>query len=99
VHLLVPRRRRGLRRPPGVVLHTHPDAEAVPTVWRDGLPLSTAARTLADVANTLQPEQLQLAVRQTLREGLATAGQLEDEATLQNARRLLEAIEIAKARA
>jgi predicted transcriptional regulator of viral defense system len=97
VHLLVPRKRRGLRRPPGVILHTHPDSEAVPTVWRDGLPLSTAARTLADVANTLQPEQLRLAVRQTLREGLATTGQLEDQATLQNARRLLEAIEIAKA--
>jgi predicted transcriptional regulator of viral defense system len=99
VHLLVPRRRRGLRPPPGVILHTHPDQEAVPTVWRDGLPLSTATRTLADVANTLQPEQLQLAVRQALREGLATAGQLEDQAALQNAGALLEAIEIEKARA
>lgn len=100
VHLLVPRRRRGLRPPPGVALHTHPDTETVPTVWRDGLPLSTAARTLADLANTLQPEQLQLAVRQALREGLATASQLEDQATLlPNARRLLEAIEIEKERA
>src|SRR5438034_3501563 len=27
VHLLVPRRYRGLRRPPGVVLHTRPDNE------------------------------------------------------------------------
>jgi predicted transcriptional regulator of viral defense system len=99
VHLLVPRRRRGLRRPPGVVLHTHPDNEAVPTIWRDGLPLSTAARTLADVANALQPEQLRLAVRQTLRGGLATAGQLEEQATLQNAGRLLEAVEIEKTRA
>jgi predicted transcriptional regulator of viral defense system len=99
VHLLVPRRRRGLRRPPGVVLHTHPDNEVVPTIWRDGLPLSTAARTLADVANALQPEQLRLAVKQTLREGLATAGQLEDQATFQNAGRLLEAVKIEKTRA
>jgi predicted transcriptional regulator of viral defense system len=99
VHLLVPRRRRGLRPPPGVVLHTHPDEEPVPTVWREGLPLSTAARTLADVANALQPEQLQLAVRQALREGLATASQLEDQAALQNTGALLEAIEIGKARA
>jgi predicted transcriptional regulator of viral defense system len=99
VHLLVPRRRRGLRRPAGVVIHTHPDREAVPTVWRDGLPLSVAARTLSDVANALQPEQLQLAVRQALREGLATAGQLEDQARLQNAGRLLETIDIEKARA
>lgn len=99
VHLLVPRRRRGLRRPPGAVIHTHPDAEAVPTVWRDGLPLSTAARTLADVANTLQPEQLRLAVRQALRGGLTTTGQLEEEAALQNASRLLDAIEFEKTRA
>jgi predicted transcriptional regulator of viral defense system len=99
VHLLVPRRRRGLRRPPGVVLHTHSDEDPVPTVWRDGLPLSTAARTLADVANALQPEQLQLAVRQALREGLATAGQLEDQAALQNTGAVLEAIEIEKSRA
>lgn len=99
VHLLVPRRRRGLRPPLGVVIHTHPDGEAVPTIWRDGLPLSTAARTLADVSSALQPEQLQLAVRQTLREGLATAGQLEDQAMLQNAGRLLEAVKIENARA
>jgi predicted transcriptional regulator of viral defense system len=82
VHLLVPRRRRGLRPPPGVILHTHPDQQAVPTIWRDGLPLSTAARTLADVANALQPEQLRLAVRQALREGLATVSQLENHAAL-----------------
>lgn len=93
VHLLVPRRRRGLRRPAGTVIHTHPDTEAVPTVWRDGLPLSTAARTLADVANAMQPEQLQLAVRQALRDGLATAGQLEDQAALRKAGQLLDTIE------
>lgn len=98
VHLLVPRRRRGLRRPPGVFLHTHPDTEAVPTVWRDGLPLSTAARTLADVADTLQPEQLQLAVGQALRGGLTTSGQLADQATHQNAKRLLEVIKLATER-
>jgi predicted transcriptional regulator of viral defense system len=97
VHLLVPRRRRGLRPRTGVIVHTHPDTEAVPAIWRDGLPLSTAARTLADVANALQPEQLQLAVRQALRNGLATAGQLEDQAEHQNAKRLLEAIKLEKA--
>lgn len=99
VHLLIPRKRRGLRPPPGVILHTHPDEEAIPTIWRDGLPLSTAARTLADVANTLQPEQLRLAVRQALREGLATASQLEDQAVSRNARGLLEATESEKAHA
>src|SRR6059036_1526234 len=50
VHVLVPRRHRGLRRPPGVVLHTRPD-ETVSTVWRDGMPLTAPARTLVDVAD------------------------------------------------
>lgn len=65
-------------------------------LWRDGLPLSTAARTLADAAETLQPEQLQLAVRQALREGLATTSQLEGQARHRNGRQLLEAIKTEK---
>jgi predicted transcriptional regulator of viral defense system len=80
VHLLVPRRHRGLRRPPGVVLHTRPDDEQVPTVWRDGLPLTAPARTLVDVVDDLQPEQAALAVRQALRRGLLTERQLTEEA-------------------
>ena len=80
VHLLVPRRSRGLRRPPGVVLHTRPDSEHIATVWRDGLPLTAPARTLLDVADSIQPEQLALAVTQALRRGLITATQLEEEA-------------------
>jgi len=43
VHLLVPRRSRGLRRPPGVVIHTHPDDEKVSTVWRDAMPVTARA--------------------------------------------------------
>jgi predicted transcriptional regulator of viral defense system len=80
VHLLVPRRRRGLRRPAGVTLHTRPDDEEVATVWRDGLPLTAPARTLVDVADRLQPEQLSMAVRQALRRGLLTRKQLQEEA-------------------
>jgi predicted transcriptional regulator of viral defense system len=80
VHLLVPRRRRGLRRPPGVIVHTHPDSEEVATVWRDGLPLTAPVRTLLDVADRIQPEQLSMAVRQGLRRGLLTADQLQEEA-------------------
>jgi predicted transcriptional regulator of viral defense system len=81
VHLLVPRRRRGLRRPAGVALHTRPDGEEVASVWRDGLPLTAPARTLVDVADRLQPEQLSMAVRQALRRGLLTRKQLQEEAT------------------
>jgi predicted transcriptional regulator of viral defense system len=80
VHLLVPRRQRGLRRPSGVVLHTRPDDANVPTVWRDGLPLTAPARTLVDTFDQLQPEQAAMAVRQALRRGLLTKRQLTEEA-------------------
>jgi len=80
VHLLVGRRYRGLRRPAGVVVHTRPDEEEVATVWREGLPLTAPARTLIDVAEEIQPEQLEMAVRQALGRGLLTARQLEEEA-------------------
>lgn len=80
VHLLVGRRYRGLRRPAGVVIHTRPDEEEVATVWREGLPLTAPARTLIDVAGEIQPEQLEMAVRQALGRGLLTARELKKEA-------------------
>jgi predicted transcriptional regulator of viral defense system len=80
VHLLLGRRYRGVRRPAGVVIHTRPDEEDVDTVWREGLPLTAPARTLADVAGELQPEQLEMALRQGLGRGLFTARELEEEA-------------------
>jgi predicted transcriptional regulator of viral defense system len=92
VHLLVPRRRRGLRRPPGVIVHTHPDSEGVATVWRDGLPLTAPARTLLDVADRIQPEQLSMAVKQGLRRGLLTADQLREEAERRHKQHTIEAI-------
>lgn len=79
VHLLLGRRYRGLRRPPGVVIHTHPDEEEVDTVWREGLRLTAPARTLIDVAGEIQPEQLEMAVRQAIGRGLLTARELEGE--------------------
>jgi predicted transcriptional regulator of viral defense system len=81
VHLLVPRSHRGLRKPPGVVIHTRADDEKVETVWRAGLPLTTPARTLVDVLDALQPEQMTLAVAQALRQGLVTTRQLRAEAS------------------
>ena len=92
VHLLVPRRRRGLRRPPNVVVHTRPDGEDIATVWRDGLPLTAPARTLVDVADRIQPEQLAMAVRQALRRGLLSADQLLEEAEQRHERLAFEAI-------
>jgi len=92
IHLLVPRRRRGLRRPPNVVVHTRPDGEDIATVWRDGLPLTAPARTLVDVAERIQPEQLAMAVRQALRRGLLSADQLREEAEQRRKRPTFEAI-------
>jgi predicted transcriptional regulator of viral defense system len=84
VHLLVPRRDRGLRRPAGVVVHTTNEDGPIPTVWRDGIAVTTPARSIVDAAEYLQPEQLEMAVRQALARGLLTRRQLEDE----SARRL-----------
>jgi predicted transcriptional regulator of viral defense system len=92
VHLLVPRRHRGLRRPAGVILHTRPDGEDIATVWRDELPLTAPARTLLDVADQLQPEQMSMAVQQALRRGLLTAGELEEEAEHRHKRHAIDAM-------
>ena len=92
VHLLVPRRHRGLRRPPGVVIHTRPDDEEVSTVWRDAMPVTAPARTLVDVADKLQPEQAAMAVQQALSLGLLTRRQLEHEAARQRKTRVLETL-------
>jgi predicted transcriptional regulator of viral defense system len=92
VHLLVARKHRGLRRPAGVILHTHPDSEAIPTIWRDGLPLTAPARTLLDVARRLQPEQLSMAVTQALRRGLLTTEQLQEEAARRHKQDIVQAI-------
>ena len=92
VHLLVPRRSRGLRRPPGVVIHTRPDDEKVSTVWRDAMPVTAPARTLVDVAEELQPEQAAMAAQQALRLGLLTRRQLEKEAARRGKTRVLETL-------
>ena len=92
VHLLVPRRYRGLRRPPGVVIHTHPDHEKVATAWGDAMPVTAPARTLVDVADKLQPEQAAMAARQALRLGLLTRRQLEREAARQRRTRVLDTL-------
>ena len=92
VHLLVPRRHRGLRRPPGVVIHTRPDEEKVSTVWRDAMPVTAPARTLVDVADELQPDQAAMAAQQALSLGLLTRRQIEQEAARQRKTRVLETL-------
>lgn len=92
VHLLVPRRHRGLRRPAGVVLHTFPDTEKVATLRREGMTVTAPARTLVDVVGELQPEQAAMATRQALSRGLLTRRQLEEEATRRGKARLFETL-------
>jgi predicted transcriptional regulator of viral defense system len=92
IHLLVPRRYRGLRPPAGVVLHTFPDAEKVATLRRDGMTVTAPARTLLDVAEQLQPEQAAMATRQALNRGLLTRRQLEHEASRRGRTRLLDTL-------
>lgn len=98
VHLLVPRRRRGLRLPSGVILHTRRDSEDPATVWRDGLPLTAPVRTLLDVVDLIQPEQMSMAVRQALSRGLLTADQLQEEAERRHKRHTIAAMLSAETR-
>lgn len=78
VHVIVPRtasrRRRGIR------LHTNrlkPDE----ITTRSGLPVTTVARTLADVASTgIAEEQVRQAIQEALRRGLVSKGDLADQA-------------------
>lgn len=90
VHLLVARRHRGLRRPPGVVIHTRSDEERVASVWGDAMPVTAPARTLVDIAERIQPDQAAMAAREALHLGLLTRRQLEQEATRQRKPRVLE---------
>lgn len=87
VHLLVPRRNRGVRRPDGVSIHTRPDDEEVGVIWREGLPLTAPARTLVDALRVLQPEQAEMAVAEALQRGLVTESQLRTEAVRQGRER------------
>ncbi|MDX6669948.1 MAG: hypothetical protein QOI91_311 [Solirubrobacteraceae bacterium] len=90
VHLLVARRHRGLRPPPGVVIHTHPDDERVATVWRAGIPVTAPERTLVDVLDVVQPDQAAMAVTQAIRRGLVTPKQLRTEAARRRKQKVME---------
>jgi hypothetical protein len=63
-----------------LVVHTTNDDDQIPTVLRDGIAVTTPARSIVAAAYQLQPEQLDMAVRQALRRGLLTRRQLEADA-------------------
>ncbi len=74
VHLLVDRDDRGIRRLQGVTLHTTTKAlKSSEVVSRDGIRLTDPVRSILDAAGAgTAPEQIEVAVRQALNEGLMT---------------------------
>jgi hypothetical protein len=74
VHLLVDRDDRGIRRPPGVTLHTTTKALGpAEVVSREGIRVTDPVRSILDAAAAgTAPEQIEMAVGQALDEGLTT---------------------------
>jgi predicted transcriptional regulator of viral defense system len=88
IHLTIPRSRRGLVAPHGVLLHTTtrpPRREE--TTERAGIRLTGPLRTILDAAEWgTGPEQIVLAVGQALARGWLTAGELRRAADERNGR-------------
>jgi predicted transcriptional regulator of viral defense system len=78
IHVIMPR--TGSRRRDGLRLHTNKiDVEEV--TRREGLPITTPSRTIADViANGLDRELVRQAMEDALRKGLTTRAQLLEQA-------------------
>jgi predicted transcriptional regulator of viral defense system len=78
VHVIIPR--TGSRRRKGIRLHTHRlDADEI--AQRNGLPVTTVPRTIADVAaNGLPEEQVLQAIQEALERGLVTPEVLREYA-------------------
>jgi predicted transcriptional regulator of viral defense system len=83
VHLSLPRSKRGQRRRAGVQLHTlnNPPAKAeIRSVL--GLPVTSPERSIVDaLAAGAQPEQIELAIHQTLQRGFTTPQRLRAAAS------------------
>ena len=88
VHLLVARADRGIKPPAGVVIHTTSTSWGPGDVTTiDGIRTTTPSRTILDAATEgTAPEQIEMAVRQALDQGLVDAEQLETEAAQRSER-------------
>jgi predicted transcriptional regulator of viral defense system len=88
VHLLVDRDDRGIRRPPGVTLHTTTKAlGSSDVVSREGIRVTDPVRSILDAATGgTAPEQIEMAVDQALDEGLTTRRSLLARADKQGGR-------------
>jgi predicted transcriptional regulator of viral defense system len=83
IHLTVPRTFRKVTSLPGVTIHTTTrPVRPSDIVNRDGVRLTNAARTIADVADEgLAPDQVERAVRSAIDRGFATPRQLRAAAS------------------
>lgn len=88
IHLTVPRTFRKLTTLPGVTVHTTVrPVKPSDIVNREGLRLTSAARTIADVAESgLAPDQVERAVRSAIERGLSTSRQLRAAASIRGRR-------------
>lgn len=96
IHLTVPRARRRLARQAGVSTHTTTRPLGAADVFtREGLRLTTPARTIADVAESgAGPEQVIEATRQAIDRGLTTPARMR-AAARSRSRRVRNLIETA----
>jgi predicted transcriptional regulator of viral defense system len=78
-HLTVPRSMRNLPKLPGVRIHTTTRAFAPgDVVTREGMRVTSVERTIADAADWgTGPEQIEMAVRQALGQGMTSPKRLE----------------------
>lgn len=74
MELTCPRWRRA--RHPGLIVHESLAFDAIDIVMRDAIPVTTAARTLFDLAGVCGPGTLDLAIDNALRRRLTTAAEL-----------------------
>lgn len=87
-HLTVPRSRRNLPKLPGVKIHTTSrPLQPGDLTYRAGMVVTSASRTILDAAEAgTAPDQIELAVVQAIRRGLALPDQLQREARTRSRR-------------
>jgi predicted transcriptional regulator of viral defense system len=88
IHLTVPRPKRNRPKLPGVRIHTTTKPFGpLDIITRDGIRLTSAARTILDSAEWgTGPEQIEMAIHQAISRGLATRSQLLEDVSTRSAR-------------
>jgi predicted transcriptional regulator of viral defense system len=94
VHLTVPRSKRGVPSLPGVTIHTTTrPLEPTDRVWRDGMAVTSATRSILDAAEAgTAPEQIELAIAQAVERGQVIPEQLHRRAG-ERGRRVAELVD------